>query len=262
MALLFVNVSIGGTLTHFAAPPVLMVADAWNWNTMFMLQNFGVRAFVSIMISTIVCTMVFRRVLLRLAHNPIHSQEHMFQKQLFGRVPAWVVVSNLIFLALCVYYHRNIAFILPLFLLFIGWYEVTQEYQKQLKLRESLMVGLFLGGVVTLGTLQQWWLSPILESLTKGEMYLGAMGLTAFTDNAAVTFLGTLAPNLTDTMKYVLVAGAVVGGGLTVIANAPNPIGHGILSESFGDKGISPLIFFIWALPFTIIAAMCFWLGA
>ena len=41
LGLLFVNVSIGGTLTHFAAPPVLMVARPWSWDTPFMLSHFG-----------------------------------------------------------------------------------------------------------------------------------------------------------------------------------------------------------------------------
>ena len=44
LGLLFVNVSIGGTLTHFAAPPVLMVARTWQWDTLFMLDHFGWRA--------------------------------------------------------------------------------------------------------------------------------------------------------------------------------------------------------------------------
>ena len=41
LGVLFVNISIGGTLTPVAAPPVLMVADIWNWDLRPMLLNFG-----------------------------------------------------------------------------------------------------------------------------------------------------------------------------------------------------------------------------
>ena len=54
LGLLFVNVSVGGTLTHFAAPPVLMVARPWGWDTPFMLGHFGWRAIVAVTVSTVV----------------------------------------------------------------------------------------------------------------------------------------------------------------------------------------------------------------
>jgi Na+/H+ antiporter NhaD/arsenite permease-like protein len=78
------------------------------------------------------------------------------------------------------------------------------------------------------------------------------------TDNAALTYLGTLVPDLTPGARYALVAGAVAGGGLTVIANAPNPAGYGLLRDSFGEDGISPLNLFLSALPFTLLAAAAF----
>ena len=53
IALLFVNISVGGTLTHFAAPPVLMVAAPWDWNLPFMLSTFGWKALVGIVLSNI-----------------------------------------------------------------------------------------------------------------------------------------------------------------------------------------------------------------
>ena len=50
LALLFVNISVGGVLTHFAAPPVLMVAGPWNWGTSFMLFHFGWKVIIGILI--------------------------------------------------------------------------------------------------------------------------------------------------------------------------------------------------------------------
>ena len=167
--------------------------------------------------------------------------------------------SHAIFIALVVRYHESMAFFGPLFLLFIGWADVTREYQEPLKLREALLVGFFLGGLVTLGQWQRWWIEPIITSLTPLPLFLGATGLTAITDNAALTYLATLAPNLHDVSKYVVVAGAVAGGGLTVIANAPNPVAFGLLKQGFTDETISPLALFLAAFIPTTLACLGFW---
>jgi predicted cation transporter len=151
------------------------------------------------------------------------------------------------------------AFFVPLFLLFIGWTDVTREHQEPLKLREALLVGFFLGGLVTLGQSQRWWIEPFVGSLQPVALFIGATGLTAITDNAALTYLGTLVPNLDDVSKYLLVAGAVAGGGLTVIANAPNPIAIGLLKDGFRDSSINPLRLFIAALLPTLAACLSFW---
>lgn len=250
LGLLFVNVSIGGTLTHFAAPPVLIVAGVWDWDLLFMFKNFGWKSAVAVFLSTILTALYFRKDIIATAKLDKFKEG----KQ---RTPYWIVLVNVLFLIMCIVYHSYISFLVPLFLLFIGWFEVTKEYQNPLKVRESLLVGFFLGGIVTLGGLQQWWLIPVVNNLNPSTLFFGATGLTAITDNAALTYLGTLVPDLSDAMKYSLVAGAVAGGGLTVIANAPNPIGYGVLNKTLGQDGISPLRLFLGALPYTIIAICC-----
>ena len=85
----------------------------------------------------------------------------------------------------------------------------------------------------------------------------GALGLTAVNDNAAITFLATLVPNMTDGMKSAVMSGAVIGGGLTVIANAPNPAGQAILGDYF-KEGISPLRLLLGALLPTAVMSACF----
>jgi Na+/H+ antiporter NhaD/arsenite permease-like protein len=120
-----------------------------------------------------------------------------------------------------------------------------------------MMVGFFLAGLVIHGTLQQWWIEPVLGSLAELPLMFGAIVLTAFNDNAAITYLASLVPNLSDGMKHAVVAGAVIGGGLTVIANAPNPAGQSILARCFGD-GVSPLKLFLGALPPTLIMILAF----
>ncbi len=251
LGLLFVNISIGGTLSHFAAPPVLMVADAWQWDTPFMFLHFGWKAALSILSGTLLSAFVFKKELTQ--NDPSFTN-----KKNRVRVPLWLIISHFIFILLSVIYHAYLPFFLPLFLLFLGWCDVTAKFQDPLKIRESLLVGFFLGGLVVLGGLQGWWLKPLLSALTDVQLYFGATALTAFTDNAALTYLGTLVPQLSASAKYALVAGAVTGGGLTVIANAPNPAGYGILQKSFGQFGISPLKLFMAAVPYTILAILFF----
>lgn len=72
--------------------------------------------------------------------------------------PLWITVVHAGIMFLTVAYHTKIAFFLPLFLLFLGFAEFTREHQSRLKMKESLLVRFFLGGFVTLGGLQGWWL--------------------------------------------------------------------------------------------------------
>jgi Na+/H+ antiporter NhaD/arsenite permease-like protein len=148
------------------------------------------------------------------------------------------------------------------FMMFLGLVTATREYQDNLKLREGLLVGFFLAGLVTLGSLQSWWLKPLIEGMDGATLFFGTTGLTALTDNAALTYLGSLVEAITPELQYALVAGAVTGGGLTVIANAPNPAGVGILqnAKAFGSEGISPMGLFLGALPPTAVAIVFFWL--
>jgi Na+/H+ antiporter NhaD/arsenite permease-like protein len=250
LGLLFVNISIGGTLTNFAAPPVLMVAATWQWDNVYMLTQFGWRSTLAIVIGTLATAFYFRREL--------NSLTAVRKDSPSTPMKSWVILVHLGFMALTIINAHYMAFFVPLFLLFLGWCTVAKEYQDELRIRESLLVGFFLGGLVTLGKPQDWWLQPILSDLGELPLFWGALSLTAVTDNAALTYLGTLVPDLSANAKYALVAGAVAGGGLTVIANAPNPAGYGLLRESFGEDGISPLGLFLSALPFTLLAAAAY----
>lgn len=250
LGLLFVNISIGGTLSHFAAPPVLMVAGKWHWGFSHMITHFGYKAVISIVIATIVIAFMFKDELK--GKLEIKAKHEAWMKPTW-----WMTTIHLVFMGLVVYTAHHMVFFLGLFLFFLGFAAVTQEYQDEIKLKESLLVGFFLGGLVTLGGQQAWWLKPILSGLPDLALFVGSTGLTAITDNAALTYLGSLV-ELSDSAKYNLVAGAVAGGGLTVIANAPNPAGFGILKGSFGKDGISPLGLLMGAIGPTILAMICF----
>jgi len=106
--------------------------------------------------------------------------------------------------------------------------------------------------------MQQWWLQPIVSALKPIQLFFGATILTAITDNAALTYLGSLISGMSDQAKYMLMAGAVTGGGLTVIANAPNPAGVALLKRGFADESISAGGLLLGALPPTVVAAFFF----
>lgn len=249
LGVLFVNVSIGGTLTPFAAPPVLMVAGKWNWDMAFMLSAIGWKAALAVLINALLTTLLFRKELSRL--SPAAS----IGKQ---AVPATLVVVHIAFLAGVVAFAHHPALFMGLFLFFLGVAHAYQQHQDRLILREGLLVAFFLAGLVVLGGQQQWWLQPLLMSMSSDQVFWGAAILTAVTDNAALTYLGSLVEGLSDSFKYALVTGAVTGGGLTIIANAPNPAGIAILRGHFDDENVHPLGLFLAALLPTIIAALAF----
>ncbi|HKY00976.1 MAG TPA: putative Na+/H+ antiporter [Burkholderiales bacterium] len=252
LGVLFVNVSIGGTLTHFAAPPVLMVAGTWDWNLLFMLQNFGWKAASAVFLNAAIVTLVFRRELIALSENKAKTAGET------ERSPLALVVIHLFFLAGIVFFAHHPVVFMALFLFFLGVVNAYERFQSPLILREALLVAFFLAGLVTLGGLQQWWLQPLLQGMSANNVFIGAAALTAITDNAALTYLGSLVPGLSDEFKYSLVAGAVAGGGLTVIANAPNPAGYSILRGGFDEEAISPIHLLIAAIPPTFVALVAF----
>ncbi|QDL35912.1 putative Na+/H+ antiporter [Rhodoferax sediminis] len=256
LGVLFVNISVGGTLTSFAAPPVLMVASTWNWDSAFMLAHFGWRAVIAVLINATVMTLVLRRHLL---DAPVATAPALAQAGSgAARGPRIVSLIHLAFLAGVVAFAHHPVIFLGLFLLFLGFTQAYARYQAPLILKEALLVGFFLAGLVVLGGLQQWWLQPIVSSLEPTALFFGALGLTAITDNAALTYLGSLIAGISDPAKYMLVAGAVAGGGLTVIANAPNPAGIALLRRGFNDESIGAGGLLLGAALPTAVAAVMF----
>ena len=261
LGVLFVNVSIGGTLTQFAAPPVLMVARPWGWDIPFMLANFGWRATTAVALSTAAYYFLFRQELRALDRRKpvpdIDQPEEEATGPVLLPVPPWIVAVHLAFMAWTVFNAHYPALFLGGFLFFLGFVRVTADYQSRIELKTPLLVGFFLAGLVIHGGLQGWWIAPVLGRLAEAPLFLGATVLTAVNDNALITYLATLVPNLGEELKLAVVQGAVVGGGLTVIANAPNPAGQALLGRFF-DGAISPLGLLAGAIVPTLIAAFAF----
>ena len=358
LGLLFVNISVGGVLTHFAAPPVLMVAGPWGWGTGFMLSQFGWKAVIGILLSNGLYFWIFRKEFARLqeefalrslkeeigrrfvtrelidrewaeAGEEAEKELRLFdsvdgatrefgarvrqrlEAKLLPRldakgadlelirqaldkrfeevrlyrlrrslpgllprkqrpkfrdpdwdrredpVPVWVTAIHLMFMGWTIFNAHHAAFFVLGLLFFLGFAQVTPQYQNRIHLQSPMLVGFFLAGLVIHGGLQGWWIAPVLGSLSEIPLMLGATILTAFNDNAAITYLSTLVPGFTDGLKYAVVAGAVAGGGLTIIANAPNPAGQSILKRHFG-AAVSPTGLLMAALVPTAILWLCF----
>ena len=253
LGVLLVNVSVGGTLTSFAAPPVLMVASAWGWDTGFMASTFGWKAAIAVTINAVGVTWWFRRELQELPPQVESSDADQ-------AVPLRLVLVHLMFLVGVVVFAHHPAVFMGLFLFFLGVAHAYERHQDRLILKEGLLVAFFLAGLVVLGGQQQWWLQPLLMRMSSDVVFVGAIALTAFTDKEALTYVGSLVDGLSDVFKYALVSGAVTGGGLTIIANAPNPAGISILRVHFDEGAVSPTGLFLASLLPTLVAAGAFWL--
>ena len=362
IGLLFVNISVGGTMTHFAAPPVLMVAGPWNWGMGHMILNFGWKALIGILLSNGIYFLIFRKELFQLQEKfALRSlKDHIQQKYLSHRVleaefdkistvvhdemkltdifdqeignlvkntkrqledrlkdqhfeeivregidpalvkeafdqrfeeirllrmrqalpallpehqrpefrdpqwderddpvPAWITIVHVLFMGWTIFNAHHPELFIPGLLFFLGFAQVTSPFQNRINLKPALLVGFFLGGLVIHGGVQGWWIAPVLGNLKEVPLMIVSTVLTAFNDNAAITYLSTLVPGFTDSLKYAVVAGAVAGGGLTVIANAPNPAGQSILKKYFED-GVSPVGLLAGAILPTVIVWLCY----
>jgi Na+/H+ antiporter NhaD/arsenite permease-like protein len=254
VGLLFVNISIGGALTNFAAPPILMVAATWEWSTMDVFRMFGVKSMVSILVCTTLYFLFFRKEFSRMKMSWNAPTETEFERR---RPPTWIIVAHMLFLGWTVFSSHYTPFVIGGFLVFLAFTEATHPHQNAIVLRPALLVGFFLAGLVVHGGLQGWWIQPVISSLGETALLISSIVLTSFNDNAAITYLAAQVPNLSPALKYAVVAGAIVGGGLTVIANAPNPAGQALLQKYFPD-GFNPLKLLLGALVPTIISALFF----
>ena len=253
IALLFINVSIGGLLTNFASPAVLILAHAWNWSNWEIMQIFGWKAIVGILTINLFYWAYFRKEFRRLNAKQVDFlHAHPGKADDGEKIPIWIIAVHLFFIFTVVMTSHYPAIFIAAYMFFIGFHQSTRHHQSALRLTRPLLVGLFLAGLVVHGGLQGWWVVRMLSGKTPMEVLGLGISLTAFSDNAAIAYLSTLIPNWGALFEYALFTGVVAGGGLTVIANAPNPAGYVILSKHF-EGGLSPLRLFLSALFPTFI---------
>lgn len=259
IALLFVNTSVGGALTHFAAPPIVMVAGRWGWGLTDVFNHFGLAALLTILLSNVFYFFIFRRELTQLKNLPTQTKADS---------PAvWIISTHLLLIAALVLFLSRHQLV-PMTLVFLSallFMKLTARSQHSIAWRSPILVGGFLAGLVVLGGLQSWWIAPILVRLDEITLMVSAVALSAFNDNAMIAYLAAQVPMMSEntavaaSLRHAVIAGALAGGGMTVIANAPNPAGQSILSKHF-DGGVSPGRLALWALIPTLVAILCFWL--
>ncbi|HEY5705474.1 MAG TPA: putative Na+/H+ antiporter [Terrimicrobiaceae bacterium] len=254
LGLLFVNISVGGTLTHFAAPPVVMVAGKWDWGMGYMFMKFGWKAILGILVANALFFAAFRKELLSMKARADATDDAG------PPIPPFITIGHLLAISWTVVNAHYPALVVFGLLFFLAFVVATERHQNVINLRSPMLVGFFLAALVIHGGCQRWWIAPVLGDLTKWPLMIGSVLLTAFNDNAAITYLATLVPGFTEELKFAVVAGAIAGGGLTVIANAPNPAGQSILQSQFEDGGISPLKLLLGAIIPTIIMGAAFML--
>lgn len=251
LGLLFVNISVGGVLTNFASPPILMIASKWNWSNSYVFSHLGIYATLGILIASLFYFLIFSK---QLHHLNILAKNAFKEDNTREKIPTVIIGLHVFFLAWVVFNAHHTALLMWGFLAFLAAANIFKKYQSPLNIKESLLVGCFLAGLVTHGGLQEWWIEIVLSRLNDTLLFLGSAFLTAFNDNASITYLASLVPEfLNDSqLQLSVVGGAVVGGGLTVIANAPNPAGQSLLSKFFKDGIVKPLPLFLGALLPTI----------
>ena len=259
LGLLFSNISVGGLFTTYAAPPVLIISRHWHWDSWYVFTRFGWKAFFGIAVANVFYFLFFRKELSRL--DKVKSQivlDHQMEDKK-GPIPIWIAIVHVLVLVWVVFNAHYPAMFIGTFLLFLGFFQATLPHQAPFNIKRPLLVGLFLAGLIIHGGVQGWWIEKVLNSLTDKSVIFVGMILTAFNDNAAITYLATLIPGLTESFKYSLVATALAGGGLTIIANTPNPIGQMVLKKHF-RRGISPLYLFLAAILPTLVFFAFFFL--
>ncbi len=251
LAFLFVNVSVGGSLTHFAAPPILMVARPWSWELKDVFLNLGIPGLISILVSTFALVIFYRR---RLSDYLLPLEPDHYP------IPTWISIVHATVLFAVIYFAHHPEVFIPITFVFIAFTFLTKTYQDGLKFRESALVAFFLYGLIIFGSLQSWWLNDFIAGLDSKALFFGAIGLTAVTDNAALTYLGSQIENLTEISKWALTAGALVGGGLTILANAPNAAGFSVLAPKFQDGSLNAFKLFKAAVFPTVVAMLCYYI--
>ncbi|MDN3506660.1 MAG: putative Na+/H+ antiporter [Simkaniaceae bacterium] len=257
MGLMFVNFSVGGVLTNFATPPALSLSRCWNWDVFDFFSQFGWRVVIGILLVNLLYFTFLRKDFRALTQITHKEEERREADQNKGPVPVWITCIHLGFLAWTIAMAHYLPIFFGSYLLYLGFHQATRMHQYRINLKRPLMVGLFLAGLVIHGGFQGWWIEPLIGNLGYGAMMVTGTVLTAFNENTTVAYLACLLDDLQPHIQYALVSGLVAGGGLTIMAHAPNPAGQALLRPYF-RKGISPFKLFLAALGPTLIFLLIF----
>ena len=223
-------------LTHFAAPPVLMLARAWGWDLSYVLAtSAGARCWLfrldagvfpgfrrqlgTSRIAPRRRTRTSRRTRVRLPPGCYRCRRGSRPSMSRSWPGPWSPPRN-----------RALrrGFLISLFRESDGGLREPDGPEGSADGR------IFLGGLVIDGGLQAWWIGPVLSRLSEATV---PGGEGAHRSTTRPDHLPRVAR--AESARYAepaVVAGAVTGGGLTVIANVPNPAGQALLARFYAAR--------------------------
>ena len=251
LGLLFANISVGGLLSPYSSRALFFAAKSWGWDTHYMFTHFGWKLLIGIVLINSFYYCLFRK-----------NFKESFPKKLPALAkgeesvptPFWITIIHLAFVISISVYSLHAAIFIGIFIVFLGFHQVTRFYQSKLHIKQAALVGFFFVSLILHGELQGFWMVPLLRDFGEHVMVGGGFLLSAFTDNAIVNYLAVQIPSFTPRAQYLLVAAAMSAGGLTAIANVANPIGLTILRPSFHEEislfklflgGLFPSLFYL-----------------
>jgi hypothetical protein len=259
LALLFINISLGGLLAPHTSRSLFLVARAENWDFIYTFFRFGWKSMLIILINNSVFYFLFRKDFVKDSSALVAYLEQEKKE----RPPLWLTGIHLFFLLAIVLSSEYPPIFLGCFFLFLGIHRVTFHYQGNeqgpLHLMPAILVGFFFASLLIHGELQRWWAVHLLQGLNFAGSLVMSSFLSAVIDNAVVLYFLDQVEPLSETILYAIVVGAMSSGSLTLMANGPNLIGYTNLKKFF-RRNISLVSLFFAALPPTLIALFIFWI--
>ncbi|WP_348663117.1 putative Na+/H+ antiporter [Chlamydia vaughanii] len=254
MGLLFSNISIGGLTSGLSSRALFIILPSVRWGNSFILKYFCWKSIIAMLISTTIYYLIFRKEFdnfPKVVTNPSMMNE---------RVPKWIICVHIILVG-SVIFARSIPLLMAAILIFyLGFQKFTIFYQHSIRTAKVCFVGLFYAGLVIFGELQEWWVLEIMHRMSDFGYLITSYTLSIFLDNALVNYLVHNLPVATDCFLYLVIAGCMSAGGLTIISNMPNIVGYLIIRPTFPSSSVSLGWLFLSALGPSIISLMTFWI--
>lgn len=253
MGLLFSNISVGGLITDISSRALLLVSPALKGEQEFVIRHFSWKAVIAIFLSTTTYYLMFRK---EFDHFPKVVKNASIADE---RVPIWLICLHVLFVAAIMSVRSVPLLMIGILILYLGLHQFTIFYQNSIRVTKVCCVGLFYAGLLILGGLQEWWMLVIMHRMSDFGYMFTSYILSMFLDNVLVNYLVHNLSVATDCFLYLVIAGCMSAGGVTILANAPNIVGYLIIKPFFPTSPVSLGRLFVFALGPSLIALMTFW---
>lgn len=254
MGLLFSNVSIGGLLTTSSSRSLSMILRTLRWDNYEVMTHFGWKALLAICLSTTVYYYLFRREF----HHFPRKIEHIINA---GRkIPIWIICVHIAMAFAAMRFRSAPVLMGGVCIFYVFFHRLTVFYQNKIDFWKVCCLGVFFIGMSFVGGLQEWWILKLVKNSSDFGYMWAAYILSIFLDNVLVNLMMHDLPVVTDCYLYLVVAGCMSAGGLTLIANTPNIVSFATLRPFFQKPSFSFWKLFLASLFPSVLALMLFWL--